>query len=267
MRQLGLALLLATAGISVGAAAQAPAPWTAQGKWVVEFADQQCSASRAFSQGGSKLTVVVIPTAASDEARLWLATADPRARLDRAKIMVGGQPLEVEGMFLKGTSANGERVYVRAMTADEYARLLSSGKLEVGSPSLNASLALSSVAAVGKLLDQCNADLLKQWGYGAEVAELSAPAKPSREAASYVSVNDYPQQAIEDGASGSARVLVAVGPDGRSKACRVLQSAGHKALDEATCMVFKRVRYTPARNKAGQAVEAPFVGELSWVQS
>jgi TonB family protein len=263
MRRQCLAASLAGA-LAFPAQAQPTVEWTATGKWNIEFADQQCIAARTFEDKGRKLTVALVPTPANDDARLWLMTADPKSRLERAAIATGCQRIKAPGMVLRGLSKTNERVFSVLLEPAEYVRLLSTGKLQL-SGSVRANMTLSSLTAVRNLLDKCNADLLKQWGFGREVAQLSMPAKPHKDAIAYVQADDYPSAALRDGASGTAEVMVTVGVDGKARDCRVLQSAGHAALDSTTCaIVVRRARFEPARDASGKPVDAPFFTRISW---
>lgn len=73
---------------------------------------------------------------------------------------------------------------------------------------------------------------------------------------SYVSPNDYPAESLRAGEEGDVRVRLKVGVKGRVEECSVTQSSGSKHLDAATCKIYSRLRYSPARNKEGEPVVA-----------
>jgi len=96
---------------------------------------------------------------------------------------------------------------------------------------------------------------------------LAAPGSPGDETApatraavqqplvSLFTTDDYPQAAMRAGEQGTSEVGLTIGTDGRVDKCEVLTGSGSVALDEATCTIFRsRARFTPARDKDGQAV-------------
>ena len=83
--------------------------------------------------------------------------------------------------------------------------------------------------------------------------------------ASYVSHGDYPRTALEQMEQGTVRFVLAVEPNGRVSDCRVTESSGSQALDNATCRIMRsRARFTPARDEAGNAVADTIESRIGW---
>ena len=62
----------------------------------------------------------------------------------------------------------------------------------------------------------------------------------------------YPDAAMDAEAQGTSQARLEIGTTGRVVGCTVIRSAGHRALDAATCSVLKRKgRFTPARDSSG----------------
>lgn len=262
---LGAALVWAVLTSQDTQASAAKPQWSVSGKWVVEFADQQCLARRPFSFRGKEVTVAILPWPASDGASLWLLLGDTGKKLNDAQIMVGGERTKVDGLVLKGQTTTKQFVHAAYLDGPAYARLRSTKLLSISSNQLRGEFTLASLEKVQTLLEACNLDLLNRWGFP-QAGNLASFAVPGKSIVSYFQTSDYPFEAIRDGASGEALVAIRVGVDGQGKSCRLLQSAGHKALDRMTCAVtMRRARYTPARDKTGSPVEAPFITRIRWV--
>ena len=59
-------------------------------------------------------------------------------------------------------------------------------------------------------------------------------------------------------------VRIAIGADGRVKACEIAQTSGFTRLDEKACQVaMRRWRFNPAQ-KAGEPVESTKVQPIQW---
>lgn len=81
----------------------------------------------------------------------------------------------------------------------------------------------------------------------------------------YVTRGDYPAEAIANRQQGSTTFEVIIGPDGRVRTCEILRSSGHPLLDAQTCSIMHtRLRFTPARDAAGNPAEDRMRSTLGW---
>ena len=72
--------------------------------------------------------------------------------------------------------------------------------------------------------------------------------------------NDYPREAVEEGWHGVARADLTISPQGQVSACKIVQSTGHRLLDDYTCKVLMtHARFTPAKDKEGKPIESHFI--------
>lgn len=91
---------------------------------------------------------------------------------------------------------------------------------------------------------------------------------PERRAnlASYIADSDYPSSAIRRGEEGTVQFQLDISPQGLAVNCRVIQSSGSPALDNATCRILvERARFTPARNAAGNPVPDTVTSRIRWM--
>ncbi|MGE0773938.1 MAG: energy transducer TonB [Sphingomonadaceae bacterium] len=78
--------------------------------------------------------------------------------------------------------------------------------------------------------------------------------------------SDYPQGAVEAGASGLVSVRYTVATDGRVSRCIVTQSSGDNDLDETTCrLIRQRFVFRPAMDADGRPVVADIVEDHEWI--
>ena len=76
----------------------------------------------------------------------------------------------------------------------------------------------------------------------------------------------YPAAAIRAEAQGRVVARLSVGTDGRVTDCSVTSSSGNSDLDSTTCRIAKsRVRFTPAKDDAGQPMASTFNLPVRWV--
>lgn len=91
-------------------------------------------------------------------------------------------------------------------------------------------------------------------------------AVPRNNPRSWVTADDYRSSWINRELTGSAKFDLAIAPNGRVTGCRITQSTGHEALDQATCsLIAKRARFTPATDAAGKPVAGSYSSSIRWV--
>lgn len=92
------------------------------------------------------------------------------------------------------------------------------------------------------------------------------PAKARANLSSYVSNDDYPQDAIRNEQQGTTRFRLDIGPDGRVTNCTVTSSSGSSSLDSTTCRLMRsRARFTPATDSSGARVSDTRSDAIRWV--
>jgi protein TonB len=84
--------------------------------------------------------------------------------------------------------------------------------------------------------------------------------------AKVVTPNDYPAASLRRNEVGSVTFGVVIGTDGLVKGCTILQSSKSPRLDSRTCELMQaRLRFKPAHDANGNAVEDHFWGKVNWV--
>jgi len=264
-----VALLLACGGplLSVPVAA-APAFLTPSGKWVVNFADRQCLASRTFNVPKGDLVLGLRPGPTGGEAELLLALSRPRERhlFSSVQVQLDGERIGANGLVTM-PAGSGRLAYRISLKAREYARLLGSRMMTIRGGVGSFAFDLVGIASVGRLLDECNADLLASWGLTREQQALqSAYPESLKPASEYILHSDYPRTTAKKGAVGEVQARAAVAADGTVSDCIVLRSSGDAALDEATCGAFvRRAKMRPARGRSGRPMASVFVFSKLWL--
>jgi periplasmic protein TonB len=80
-----------------------------------------------------------------------------------------------------------------------------------------------------------------------------------------ISNKDYPKSAAKAKVGGTVTAYFTVLPSGRAANCSIKKSSGNAELDATTCrLIEKRFRYTPARNRDGQAIEDQTGWQQTW---
>lgn len=100
-----------------------------------------------------------------------------------------------------------------------------------------------------------------------QAAPAATPGRPvpANDPATWVSINDYPREALEHHQEGAVGFSLEVSPAGYVQSCRITQSSGAPTLDAATCaLVFVRARFEPSRERAQAAPDATYASRIRW---
>jgi protein TonB len=96
-----------------------------------------------------------------------------------------------------------------------------------------------------------------RWGNGGGGGG-GGPARIARHAeiiSDSITQAHYPRSALRDGFQGAVQMEFQVDADGRVTGCRVVETSGHRGMDQETCNVARnRVRIRPARDIYGRRV-------------
>lgn len=91
------------------------------------------------------------------------------------------------------------------------------------------------------------------------------PPIPREDPQIWISLNDYPSISLQEKEEGRVAVRLLITPYGFIRECKIAESSGFPALDEATCRHFSyRGLFYPAVNSADQAVEGSYLQPVIW---
>lgn len=253
------------AGVASGPALQPT------GKWVVEFADSSCVASRSFGTPSDRLDLhlkapmlgktyeIAIVVRDSKHPRGngydegWIERADGSRATPIyagsystvAKTHVTRFPIDPEKYVI---GEDGERIIFQISKRRRY------------------DLALPGLKNAQRVLDQCLMNLRDEYGVGEKVTkQITTDAKPKQSIVRYFHSGDYPSEAVMKGEQGYVGALFWVETDGRVKECKIIESSRRQSLDDRTCEVIRsRSRFSPALDHQGKAIRSPQYQRIRW---
>ena len=263
-----LGLLAVASLVAVPQPAAQPARLAPAGKWTVEFADRSCNASRVFATGERQLLIVFDPRPGADNS-LGFRLAVPASELKRwsnSSLTVTGSTGPSTPHFPEGRLSDGRILIVGYLRDSDKTAVEQGATLIFTNAGGRDELVMTGYRTAATALDRCLDDLVTTWGYAPGFFKsLTSPAKAIRNVASFVRDGDYPTDALRRSAQGQVEVRLTIAPSGKPSDCVVLRSSSHADLDNATCVAGLRGRFTPAIDKDGKAVTAPFVANIRWI--
>lgn len=236
------------------------------GPWSVEYAQSMCVLSRPFGTGEQRLIFGFKPAPYADQARLFLirqAGREPRG-IGKADIRLsdGSRPSWANFM---SASAKGLSLTSIDVPRSSLEPLFDGGSIAIRvGKRIDVALAPTGMRKAVEALAKCETDLLKSWGMD-EAEQAALAALPVSNVHGLFRSDDYPMDLLERGVQGSVGFLMIVDAAGALQECRVIETSGTPALDEATCAVIRRRgRFQPAQDHQGKPMAALTYQRVNW---
>ncbi|WP_354296630.1 energy transducer TonB [Sphingomonas sp. 1185] len=94
--------------------------------------------------------------------------------------------------------------------------------------------------------------------------ENATPPKPAARQDGSIGAFFYPPEAVARREEGKTIVTIHVTAKGKVDACSVATSSGSASLDKASCDFVRQVRFDPARDETGKAVDGSTQFPMNW---
>jgi hypothetical protein len=264
--------LLALCAVALVSSSESSAaePLQPTGKWVVDYAADQCLLSRNYGTEDKPITLVFEKLPLTQLVSLYVVTRSKRQDFDsgKAHVMPKGDESDQQG-FMAYNVGNGS---VRMIAVSGDVGLVRNAAREgtisfdiVGET--NASFAVPNLGAAFAALDDCALDLGRTWGIPIDQQRLVAtPTRPIEKLGTIFDSDDYPAIAERNGESARIKDRVSVDATGKPTACALSRASGSRTLDEKTCAVLMhRPHYSPALDAQGRPIASMFVTQVAWL--
>ena len=279
--------LFALTAIAVPSAVlAAPGPKQPTGKWVVDFADAQCVATRNYG---------------SDENPIYLVLKAPATGgvLQVGVVRKGntGDATQIDGEILFDETANlrtsllefgnrklGQRAIMANLPTMQLAPMRDAKtirihsreaglstigtRLAVNTSQIDESFALSQMTVLMKTLDTCATDLRKVWkvwDYQQGGTDVGLKEGPSGDLRTLFDGDDYPAIALLKGQNGGVAFVLLIDEQGKVADCTVIETSGAASLDAQSCAIVKtRGKFRPAIGLDGKATKSAWFQRVYW---
>jgi hypothetical protein len=262
-----------TIGILAIAAASGLTTRVPTGRWVVDYADEQCIAKRQFGTTDKPLVLIIKPSPTSDVVQLNLVkngSGDAAYEYD-ARLSIGGAgPIRVRQLnFGTNDKASKRKYFISQINlSGEQATTLSSAE-RIGwyaTAGAHVTLETGKLDALMRALATCRENLREYWNIGtANEQALKTPVEIIKPINSLFSTQDYPAQSVRQGDGGTSTVIVLIDETGRTRDCMLEATSGIASIDGMTCAVIReRGRFKPAIGAEGKPVRSYVKSRVRW---
>jgi TonB family C-terminal domain len=258
--------MIALAPASLARTAEPRAP-TAQ--WVVDFAEQQCVASRAYGTDDKPLILTLKPSPVGDvmQITLFLKLYWSQPALD-APISIGidGATPMVAGLISFATTQRNIRALRINLPTDRFAPMRQAKSVSFKARGIvDETFVLTQMPALMKEMDRCLADLQHHWNIG-ESDKLKTRAQPKKNLAEYFSSDDYPRASIRDREEGTVAFALLIDETGKLADCTVTATSNAPVLDAQSCAILmERAHFEPAVDVNGKPAKDALCHRTKWI--
>lgn len=268
-------MMLAVAAIVAGNAQAAPdvaVPLAPLGKWTVGHEGGMCTLARDFgTPTADAVTFGVKPMSLWERVRVVLIV--PKSRAGHPSQPGGAQLKTLPGAAAipvaderSGRTRDGAIAISVTIARTDMPALMAAPAFSLATGTLSVAIAPTAGLQALAALTNCETALVAGWGI--DPRAVAAVATPAVETSPDWRIDvHYPPAALAHGTGGRSIILWQIDLDGKVSGCRILQSAGDQALDNAACTAVTRyARYTPALDKNGRTVLSWSTQIVTWIR-
>jgi TonB family protein len=257
--------------LAMPAVAQSADSWTPTTPWTLQTEPSKCTMARTFALGSNHLSLgFVRPVIGSGQILVTIPPALSNQLAYNVTISVPGLPPANARIMANGQTADGAKLISITVDRPELGLLLSSREMTIDAGTISLTIDLNGASNVADAVTKCSDDRLREWKV--DPAEVNNEVYPSPDvplppqAQAWITVYDYPPQAIRAGQQGKVSMIWRVETDGSVKDCRVIGSSGSSVLDTTSCnLMRKRARYRPFFDRDGHPAVTWQSAEFRWL--
>ena len=303
MHKSSLAACLALSPLLVGASV--PVRLEPTSKWVLDYANDSCRLVRVFGQDGT-MTKLMFEGVAPDEMTMLVVGGTLHSGLGganvKARFLPGtGEPFIGAAADAEHGSMGAAFWYSIPLTpnwksdadqlvyrknhkdrsirqvidleerkADRERRTaLAKNTMELSvTPSIGRTMTLQtgSLEKPIAMFDECERDLLRQWGVNPDIEQKVVKPVWAPNVMSWYRNEDYPTEALMRGEQSTVNVRLAVDSSGKVTKCASISAYSAPSINKVVCDVYlKRARFSPAELADGTKVASYYSANIRFV--
>lgn len=250
------------------ATAASTEPLKPTSRWVVDYDDAQCIASRNYGTDDKPLILALKPSPGRSVMRVVLMRKGYAPEPIQRPAWVGFDGHEAVAANALVYDDRKAGLYVASinlpMAAFAANRRATSITIKAGT--FDEQLAVPGFAGVTAAFDDCLASLGDMWNAGEPFsARVKQPARAVRPLRDLFKSTSYPSQAMSEGNTGLVGLAMLIDETGKVRDCMVEQTSGFATLDTMSCYVIvNQAKFEPALGADGKPVKSASFQRVNW---
>jgi hypothetical protein len=265
MQTLFRSLLLVTAVLSSAAAAEPRKPTA---RWVINYDDAQCVATRNYGTQDKPLFLALKPSAMGSVMRIMMIRKGSAVEAEQrpATLQFDGQPPIAVNALAHGDSRNGQYIAAVTVPMATFTANRRAATLRFKGGKFDERLAVPGLVGVAAAFDDCLANLRRVWNVETPLASrLKQAARPLQPLGDLFRPSSYPLFARLGMNSGVVGVTLLIDEAGKVRDCMVEETSGFPTLDTMSCVVITEdARFAPAVGANGKAAKSTVFQRIRW---
>jgi TonB family protein len=269
MSRLLRTLLLTIVGAATAAATIAPAePRKPTARWVVNYDDAQCVATRSYGTAEKPLILAFKPSARGSVMRILMIRKGSAVEAEQRPATVqfdAGSPIAVNALT---HSDRQSKQYIATINVPmaKFTANRRATTVRIRGGAFDELLAVPGLIGVAAAFDDCLANLRQVWNVEADSnSRLKQPARPLQPLGNLFRSTTYPLRALQEGDTGSVGVTMLIDEVGKVRDCMVEETSGFAMLDTTSCYVIgEHAKFAPAIAADGKPAKSAVFQRISW---
>jgi TonB family protein len=261
--------LLAAAAVVLPASSAAGAePRKPTARWVVNYDDAQCVATRNYGTAEKPLILVLKPSPTGSVMRIMMVRNGPAVEAEQRSgiLRFDNQPPIAVSALIYGDSKTGQFIAAANLPMQSFAANRRATTISFRGGSFDEHLAVPGFAGIAAAFDDCLANLRQVWNVGPAGGTLvRQPARPLQPLRNLFTRSMFPTLALWAGNTGTVGVSLMIDETGKVRDCMVEETSGFAALDSTSCFVItSRAKFEPAKGADGKPTKSAYFQRIRW---
>jgi hypothetical protein len=257
-------LLIAIAIASIGAAE----PRKPTDRWVVNYDNAQCVASRNYGTEDKPLYLALKPSPTGSVMRIMLIRSGAASEAEQrpASVRFDDKPAMSVNALSYGDAKSRRLISAINLPMETFAANRRAVSIEVRGSGFNERLAMPGLPGVVAAFDDCLANLREVWNIGPpHSSRVARPAQPKSPLRNLFRSTAYPSQAIVEGNTGRVGLALLIDEAGKVLDCMIEETSGFATLDTMSCYtITTHARFDPAIGADGKPVKSSSFHRITW---
>ena len=263
-RSIRAILLIAVGFGSIGASQ----PRQPTARWVVNYDDAQCVASRNYGTEDKPLFLALKPSPTGSVMRIMLMRHGISYDVEQrpASVRFDGKGAIAAKALSFGDPKAKHIVASINLPMGTFAANRLASSIAIKGGWFDERLAVPGLSGVMAAFDDCLANLRKVWNVGpAYSSAIKQPARSKRPLGDLFRSSSYPSQAIREGETGRVGIALLIDEAGKVRDCMIEETSGFATLDTMSCYTIStHARFDPAIGADGKPAKSAVFQRINW---
>jgi TonB family protein len=237
-------------------------------RWVVNYDDAQCVASRDYGTEEKPLFLAFKPSATGSVMRILMVRNGGSSIAEQSPGTLRFDDNRAIPVRALSYGDGGTKKYMTSINVPmtTFTSNRQATKITIKGGRFNEQLSVPGLSGVAAAFDDCLANLRDVWNVGEQYsARLTQAAQPAQPLGSLFTAKSYPAQAIHEDNTGIVEIRMLIDEAGKVRDCMIEKTSGYATLDTMSCYVITtKGKFTAAVGADGKPAKSALFQRITW---